>query len=86
MPAARFRGQITLRNKRVSRTLQFLWQSFQQKLAFYFPAVWRSTILLHKVKMLNAMGLAVEIFARCKNITYSHQVKAERGILNALLK
>ena len=86
MPASRFRGQISLGNETASRLLQSLRELFQQKLAFDFPAVWRSTILLHKVKMLNAMGLVVEISVRCKNLSYTHQVKAERGILNALLK
>ena len=86
MSAPRFCGQIALGNSTASRLFQFLRQPFQQKLAFDFPAVWRSTILLHKVKMLNAMGLVVEIFVRCKNISYSHQVKAERSRLNALLK
>jgi hypothetical protein len=86
MSAPRFCGQIALGNNTASRLLQFLRQPFQQKLAFDFPAVWRSTILLHEVKMLNAMGLTVEIFVRCKNRSCSHQVKAERGSLNALLK
>jgi hypothetical protein len=86
MSAPRFCGQIALGNNTASRLLEFLRQPFQQKLSFDFPAVWRSTILLHKVKMLSAMGLAVEIFVRCKNISYSDQVKAERGSLNALLK
>ena len=86
MPASRFRGQISLGNDTASRLLQSLRELLQQKLAFDFPAVWRSTILLHKVKMLDAMGLVVEISVRCKNLSYTHQVKAERGILNALLK
>jgi len=67
MPASRFRGQIALGNDTASRLLQSLRELFQQKLAFDFPAVWRSTILLHKVKMLNAMGLVVEIFALANN-------------------
>jgi len=86
MSAPRFCGQIALGNNTAARLFQVLRQPFQQKLAFDFPAVWRATILLHKVKMLNAMGLTVEIFVRSKNRSYSHQVKAERGSLNALLK
>jgi len=86
MSAPRFCGQIALGNNTASRLLQFLRQPFQQKLAFDFQAVWRSTVLLHKVKILNAMGLAVEIFVDCKNISYAHHVEAERSSLNALLK
>ena len=63
MPASRFRGQIALGNDTASRLLQSLRELFQQKLAFDFPAVWRSTILLHKVKMLNATSL-VSRFSR----------------------
>jgi len=60
MPASRFRSQIALGNDTASRLLQSLRELLQQKLAFDFPAVWRSTILLHKVKMLNPIGFAVE--------------------------
>src|SRR6266567_4282349 len=60
LPARGLCCQITLSDHIASRTLEFIRELFQQKLAFDFPAVWRSTTLLHKVKMLNAMGLAVE--------------------------
>jgi len=43
--------------------LQLLWQPFQQKLALNFAAARGSPISLHKIKMLNAIGFAVEILA-----------------------
>jgi len=43
--------------------LQLLWQPFQQKLALNFAAARSSPISLHKIKMLNAIGFAVEILA-----------------------
>ncbi len=58
-----FRGQITLSNETTPRMLQFLWQPFQQKLAFNFAAARGSPISLHKIKMLNAIGFAIEILA-----------------------
>jgi len=64
MSAPGFRSQITLRNKTTSRLLQLLRQPFQQKLAFDLAAAGLSPVHLHKIKMLNAIGFAVEIFAQ----------------------
>jgi hypothetical protein len=60
MPASGFRSQITLRNQTASRLLQSLWELFQQKLSLNFTAARCCPVLLHKIKMLNAIGLAVE--------------------------
>ena len=64
MSASRFRGQITLGNDTASRLLQSLRKLFQQKLALNFTAALCCPVLLHKIKMLNAIGFAVEIFAQ----------------------
>ena len=60
MPASRFRGQIALGNDTASRLLQSLRELFQQKLAFDLAAAWCCPVLLHKIKMLNPIGFAVE--------------------------
>ena len=60
MPASRFRGQITLGNDTASRLLQSLRELFQQKLALNFTAARCCPVPLHKIKMLNPIGFAVE--------------------------
>jgi len=60
MPASRFRGQIALGNEAASRLLQSLRELFQQKLALNFTAARCCPVLLHKIKMLNPIGFAVE--------------------------
>jgi len=60
MPASRFRGQIALGNDTASRLLQSLWELFQQKLSLNFTAARCCPVLLHKIKMLNPIGFAVE--------------------------
>ncbi len=64
MPASGFRSQIALRNDTAARLFQSLRQLFQQKLAFDFAVARRSPVHRHKIKMLNAIGFAVEIFAQ----------------------
>ena len=60
MPVSRFRGQIALGNDTASHLLQSLRELFQQKLSLNFTAARCSPVLLHKIKMLNPIGFAVE--------------------------
>jgi hypothetical protein len=61
--ATRLIREVALRDLKPSRTQNFRGQSLNQKFAFDFPIVWRSTLFLHKAKMLNAMSL-VSRFSR----------------------
>jgi hypothetical protein len=54
--------QIALCNWIMPPTTELFRQPSNQKFSFDFPIGWRSTIPLHKIKMLNTMSVVVEIF------------------------